>query len=64
MNVVLQEVDHICPFTGTAIAKRNMGRFIAFQMAMVALALGVLTYMALGLAEAVFGHHPDDQHHH
>jgi hypothetical protein len=26
MNVVLQDVDHICPFTGTAIARRNMGR--------------------------------------
>jgi hypothetical protein len=24
MNVVLQDVDHICPFTGTAIARRNM----------------------------------------
>ena len=49
MNVVLEDVDHICPFTGTAIARRNMGRFIAFQIAVIVLGLSLTLVVVAGL---------------
>jgi hypothetical protein len=50
MNVVLHDVDHICPFTGTAIAQRNMRRFIAFQLSLIFLGLALCAFVAAGVA--------------
>ena len=50
MNVVLHEVDHICPFTGTAIAQRNMRTFIAFQVALILLGIVLCIFVAAGVA--------------
>ena len=49
MNVVLMDVDHICPFTGTAIAKKNMGRFIGFQVGVIVLGFSLCGYIGWGL---------------
>lgn len=49
MNVVLHDVDHICPFTGTAIARKNIAWFLAFQVAVILLGLSLVIYVCWGM---------------
>eukprot|EP00614_Pseudopedinella_elastica_P012474 CAMPEP_0172587748 /NCGR_PEP_ID=MMETSP1068-20121228/6747_1 /TAXON_ID=35684 /ORGANISM="Pseudopedinella elastica, Strain CCMP716" /LENGTH=291 /DNA_ID=CAMNT_0013382865 /DNA_START=538 /DNA_END=1413 /DNA_ORIENTATION=+ len=53
MNVVLKDVDHICPFTGTAISRKNMMRFIFFQVSVIILGFGCVCFICWGLAESI-----------
>ena len=46
---MLRDVDHICPFTGTAISKKNMGRFVALQVAVIILGFSICIFIAWGL---------------
>ena len=49
MTILVEELDHFCPWTGTVIAKRNLG---AFQM-FLCLLLALLVYAAHYSAVAV-----------
>mmetsp|Transcript_5652 Transcript_5652/g.7021 ORF Transcript_5652/g.7021 Transcript_5652/m.7021 type:complete len:252 (+) Transcript_5652:74-829(+) len=49
MNVVIHDVDHVCPFTGTAISRKNIAWFLAFQVAVIALGFSLVIFIVWGL---------------
>lgn len=56
-GVVVEEFDHVCPWTGTAIGKKNMPAFQAFLCALfstLALDVVLLTVLGTDMGEGAF----------
>jgi len=50
-RVVVQDMDHVCPWTGTAIAKNNMPYFLAFTRLVCVLIVCEFAVLSYGLVE-------------
>ena len=52
-GVVIEEFDHVCPWTGTAIGKRNMGAFKTFNGCLVVNIVVLAAVAVFGLRTAM-----------